>query len=175
VTLDGLPNAYWVAPGQLLAGPYPCSADLDTAHQRVAALLATGVQYIIDLTEPGEYNLRPYWPILQRQAEAAGRLVERWNAPIPDMGTPGVAQMREILAHIDAVIADGRIVYVHCFGGIGRTGTVIGCHLVERGMRGDAALAEIERLRRSLPNAHRISPETDAQRTMVRLWSTQRG
>lgn len=169
-----LSGAYWVLPDQLLAGAYPCAADLPTAEQRVADLLACGVDFVIDLTEPGEYNLRPYWPILQRQAEAVGRLVERWNAPIPDMDTPDVAQMREILARLNAAIAGGRTVYVHCFGGIGRTGTVIGCHLVERGMDGNAALAEIERLRRGMPNAHRISPETDAQRRMVRLWNVQK-
>ena len=165
-----LSGAYWALPERLLAGAYPCAADLPTAEQRVADLLACGVDFVVDLTEPGEYNLRPYWPILQRQAEAAGRLIERWNAPIPDMGTPTVAQMREILGRIDAAIDGGHTVYVHCFGGIGRTGTVIGCHLVERGMEGHAALAEIERLRRSLPNAYLISPETEAQRRMVRMW-----
>lgn len=165
-----LSGAYWVLPARLLAGPYPCAADLPAAEERVADLLACGVDFIVDLTEPGEYNLRPYWPILQRLAETAGRPVERWNAPIPDMSTPTAAQMRDILSRIDAAIANGHTVYVHCFGGIGRTGTVIGCHLVERGMDGNAALAEIERLRHDLPNAHRISPETDAQRRMVRMW-----
>ena len=33
-------------------------------------------------------------------------------------------------------------VYVHCWGGIGRTGTVVGCWLVRHGMTGDEALAE---------------------------------
>jgi predicted protein tyrosine phosphatase len=167
-----LSGAYWVLPGRLLAGPYPCAADLPTAEQRVADLLACGVDFIVDLTEPGEYNLRPYWPILRRQAEVAARQIERWNSPIPDMSTPTAAQMREILARIDAAIADGHTVYVHCFGGIGRTGTVIGCHLMERGMEGNAALAEIERLRCGLPNAYRASPETDAQRRMVRMWKS---
>lgn len=165
-----LSGAYWALPGQLLAGAYPCAADLPTAEQRVADLLACGVDFVVDLTEPGEYNLRPYWPILQRQAKAAGQQIDRWNAPIPDMGTPTVAQMREILARIDAAMENGHTVYVHCFGGIGRTGTVIGCALVERGLEGNAALAEIERLRRSLPKSYRISPETEAQRRMVRMW-----
>jgi len=167
-----LHGAYWVRPGELLAGPYPCAPDLPAAELRVADLLACGVDFVVDLTEPGEYNLRPYWPILQRQAEAASQQIERWNSPIQDMGTPTVAQMREILVRIDAAIEGGRIVYVHCFGGIGRTGTVIGCHLVGRGMEGRAALAEIERLRRGLFNAYRTSPETEAQRKMVRMWKT---
>lgn len=172
IKLPTFPGAYWVIPDRLLAGPYPCAANLTAAEQRVADLLACGVDFVVDLTEPGEYNLRPYSPILRRQAEAADRQIERWNSPIPDMSTPTAAQMREILARIDAAIADSHTVYVHCFGGIGRTGTVIGCHLVERGMEGNAALTEIGRLRRGLPDAYRISPETDAQRRMVRMWKS---
>jgi predicted protein tyrosine phosphatase len=170
MTPDGLPNAYWVLPGKLLAGPYPCAADLDTAQQRVAALLAVGVQHIIDLTEPGEYNLRPYWPLLTAQAAAVGREVTRRQWPIPDLGTPTPAQMRAILDDLNCALQTGRIVYVHCFGGVGRTGTVVGCYLVNQGVSGDDALRTIARLRQSLPNADRISPETPAQRAMVRTW-----
>ncbi|MFP4438517.1 MAG: hypothetical protein ACLFVO_14840 [Chloroflexaceae bacterium] len=36
--------------------------------------------------------------------------------------------------------------------GIGRTGTVVGCYLVRSGMHGAAALCEITRLRRGLPD-----------------------
>ena len=58
-----LPNAYWALPARLLAGPYPCAADLDVANQQVAALLRAGVDFVVDLTEPGEYNLRAYAPV----------------------------------------------------------------------------------------------------------------
>ena len=34
-------------------------------------------------------------------------------------------------------------VYVHCWGGIGRTGTTVGCWFVRHGRTGDQALAEI--------------------------------
>ena len=165
-----LPNAYWVEPEQLLAGPYPCAVDLPTAERRVAALLSFGIDYIVDLTEPGEYNLRPYWSLLLPQADALARTVERRQPSIPDLGTPAVGQMRSILDTIDAALATGRKVYVHCWGGIGRTGTVVGCYLVRRGLRGDDALVTIAELRRKLPNGHKLSPETHAQREMVRTW-----
>ncbi len=167
-----IPNAYWVVPEKLLAGPYPCAADLATAEARVAALLAAGVEYVIDLTEPGEYNLRPYWPLLTAQAAATGREIDRRTWPIPDMGVPPVAQMRAILEDIDAALQRGRTVYVHCFGGIGRTGTVVGCYLVRQGQDGPAALAAITRLRQTLPGSNRPSPETRAQCELVRTWRT---
>ena len=51
--------------------------------------------------------------------------------------------MSDILDAIDAALRDGKTVYVHCWGGVGRTGTVIGCWLVRHGKTGDEALSQI--------------------------------
>ncbi len=166
---DQLVNAYWVVPGRLLAGPYPSAPALPDAQQQVAALLDLGVDTIVDLTEPGEYGLRAYWPLLEASA-AQGRVVERCQRSIPDMSVPSVEQMRATLDDIDAALAAGRTVYVHCYGGIGRTGTVVGCYLVRNGASGDEALATIAHLRRNIRQPHRLSPETSEQRAMVRAW-----
>jgi protein-tyrosine phosphatase len=61
-------------------------------------------------------------------------------------------------------------VYVHCWGGFGRTGTVVGCHLVRHGRSGAAALARLNELRRETPYAAHPSPEREAQRALVRSW-----
>src|SRR6476661_8703202 len=53
---------------------------------------------------------------------------------IPDVSVPSEPLMRATLDHIDAELAANRGVYVHCFGGIGRTGTVIGCWLLRHGL-----------------------------------------
>lgn len=55
------------------------------------------------------------------------------------MRTPTVDQMRAILDAIDR--AAGSIVYVHCWGGHGRTGTVAGCYLVRHGQDTRQSLA----------------------------------
>ena len=59
---------------------------------------------------------------------------------IRDMRVCNERHMRRVLDAIDKDIADGRTVYVHCWGGIGRTGMVIGCWLVRHGMMVDRAL-----------------------------------
>ncbi|MBA3406233.1 MAG: dual specificity protein phosphatase family protein [Gemmatimonadaceae bacterium] len=37
----------------------------------------------------------------------------------------------------------GHSIYVHCWGGVGRTGTVVGCYIVRHGRTGDDALGEV--------------------------------
>lgn len=97
--------------------------------------------------------------------------------PIPDLGICTSERMNEILDAIDEHLAAGRTAYVHCWGGAGRTGMVVGCWLVRHGRTGVEALAEVDRLFRTMPKAttsrmHRElgSPQTDAQRAMVRGW-----
>ena len=49
----------------------------------------------------------------------------------------------------------------------------VGSHLIRHGLAsGEAALAAIERLRRKEETADKPSPETEAQRVMVRAWAS---
>ena len=90
------------------------------------------------------------------------------------MGVTTIPHMSRILDEIDEVLAGGGSVYVHCWGGIGRTGTVVGCWLRRHGHdRGDV-IARIAELRRELSNASVASPETAAQRAMVEAWKRGR-
>jgi protein-tyrosine phosphatase len=145
-TPDG---AYWVIPGRLLAGVYPDAEVL-------SEVLANDVDAFIDLTEEDE--LDPY------EADLGGRSYRRF--PIADWGTPSPELMREILDELAAAIDDGRTVYVHCRGGIGRTGTVVGCWLVRGGSSGEEAIATIAALR-----GDSFSPETREQHEFVRTWT----
>ena len=85
------------------------------------------------------------------------------------MSTPTVEEMTEILDTIDAAVEAGKVVYLHCMMGLGRTGVVVGCYLVRHGMSGEEALEEIPRLRRDLPVTN--SPTTEDQRNMVLEWA----
>ena len=78
--------------------------------------------------------------------------------------------MREIQQLIAASLAGGHVIYVHCYGGIGRTGTVVGCYLVEQGSTGEEALRTIRHLRKNTPSAGIRSPETVDQRSFVENW-----
>ena len=161
-----IPNSYWVVPGRFLAGGYPGDLDDDVAHDKVRRLLAAGVSFFLDLTEAGELN--PYAPFAA--AAAAGRPVVHRRMPIRDFAIPTSEGMRAIVDTIETALAAGHCLYLHCWGGSGRTGTVVGCYLVRQGLVGEDALHEIARLRQGVAS-HRQSPETEAQREMVRGWS----
>ncbi|MCD4684551.1 MAG: dual specificity protein phosphatase family protein [Anaerolineae bacterium] len=86
---------------------------------------------------------------------------------IRDMGAPADELMVSILDAIDAAMHAGETVYVHCFAGLGRTGTVVGCWLARHGTTGQAALDELNCLRTGRSGA---APQTDAQRQFVLGW-----
>ena len=169
------PNSYWVHPGQLLAGVYPGATTAPAAREKLARFLAGGIDCFIDLTEEGE--LVAYDDLLLELGAARGMHVEYHRHPIRDVSIPRHRkEMIAILDRIDAGIRAGRTVYVHCWGGTGRTGTVIGCHLVRRGMTGEEALARVLELWRTMekaPSKYR-SPETEQQHDYVRHWQEER-
>lgn len=162
-------DSYWVIPGLLLAGEYPGAKTKEEARQKLRSFLNVGVSFFLDLTEEDE-RLEPYAPLLLEEAEKRERRVNYRRLAIPDLSAPTVERMREIQKTINDALNAGQTVYVHCWGGIGRTGTVIGCYLVEQEVSGAEALAEIRRLRRKTTDWWRKSPETRAQEDFVKSW-----
>jgi protein-tyrosine phosphatase len=104
-------------------------------------------------------------------ARAAGRAVRCERMPIRDADVPTVVQMRTLLDRIDHANAAGNIVYVHCLGGIGRTGTVIGCYLARHGIAvGTAALEHLNALAKASPYNFGHVPQTRAQCKFISGW-----
>ncbi|MGH8261275.1 MAG: ADP-ribosylglycohydrolase family protein, partial [Steroidobacteraceae bacterium] len=158
------PNSYWVLPGRLLAGEYPGVIDAAATRERIERLVAAGIDRIVDLTAPDEAP--PYDGLLP-----AG--VEHRRLPIRDHAVPAdPGHMTDILEAIESALRGGHGVYVHCRAGIGRTGTVVGCLLVEHGASGDAALEALNRAWQQCARAEswRSVPETESQVEYIRRW-----
>ncbi len=174
----GLPfqRAYWVRPGLLMAGCYPGSPDPAEASQKLKSLLDCGVRTFVNLMESHEldHSGRPfagYEDLLRSLAEEHDRPISLASFPIKDLWIPTRRDMGRILDYIDAAIEKTPAVYVHCWGGRGRTGTIVGCYLARHGYAADGQVpAMIQRLRKNVEDVHLASPETNQQMDMVLSW-----
>jgi atypical dual specificity phosphatase len=137
----------WLDDGRVAACRYPRSErDLQNLADR-------GVRLVVNL------HLRAHPP--ERLAALGLKElhlpVEDFTAPTQEQIHTGVAAMREA---VDA----GNPVAVHCGGGVGRTGTLVACYFVSRGLSADEAIA---RVREARPG----SVETSAQEAAVRTFA----
>ncbi|MEW4564456.1 dual specificity protein phosphatase family protein [Bremerella sp. JC770] len=165
--------SYWVVPSKLLAGAYPGHRDATDHVARVHALVDAGARTFVNLMEADETDgdRQPFRTYDDVARHRSAEVVMRRHA-IVDLSIPTPAVMKAILDEIDTSLNSGAPVYVHCWGGIGRTGTVIGCWLLRHALAdADSVLDVLKQLRKQdQERGHRLSPETDEQRTFIRQW-----
>ena len=165
-----LPQSFWIVEDALLAGQYPGHKD-DTseASRKLRALLDAGVTAFVDLTHAYD-GMTPYKPQLHKLSP----LTPYVNLPIVDNSIPSsTRQMARILDLLDAEIERGGLVYLHCWGGHGRTNTVAGCWLRRHGRSPQEALEELKLLReRYASDTWRSDgPQTTRQSDYIRNWA----
>jgi hypothetical protein len=170
---DAILHAWWVEPGRLLVGEYPGARTPEKTRQKVQLIVDAGIDSIVDLTTPLD-GLEPYEQDLMAAAEQAGRQVRHYAYPIPDMGVLADEGYDAIVARIRGEIDAGRVVYVHCWGGKGRTTTVVGCLLIDGGLDYDAAIARIAELRAETRKAIDACPESPSQHRVLRERAARR-
>jgi hypothetical protein len=167
-------NCYAVPdlPG-LVAGEYPGARHRQEALAKLHSFKAAGISAFIDLTDDRD-DLRPYAVLIPEVWTDPATRPLHFRLPVRDLDVPSHPEMRAILDTIDTVLAQGHRAYVHCWGGVGRTGTVVGCCLVRRGLDGSAALQQVQALfagTRKGRRTGRRSPETPEQGQYVRSWA----
>jgi hypothetical protein len=163
-------DSYWVIPGIFLAGAHPGINNGSQTREILIGFLNAGFNAFINLT--GENELPSYQQILLEEAGHLGFQVIHQRFSILDRGLPSRDLMVAILDALDRFLENGSKVYLHCWGGIGRTGTTVGCFLVRHGLSGEEALERLSQLYHS-SNQSRIfpkSPETQAQVDLIQNW-----
>jgi protein-tyrosine phosphatase len=80
--------------------------------------------------------------------------------------------MEQIQSVLRNAVQSGKLVYIHCWGGHGRTGTVAGCWLVSQGMTPEEALATMKSRREHDPRcAAECAPQEESQREFIFQWA----
>lgn len=158
----------------IFAGEYPGDKDDNKCRIKVQDVFCwSRFRYFYDLTCEGE--LRPYAQYLKN-----GKCHFRF--PIPDCGIP--ANTYIVARLVDEIICRGKngyyhddCIYIHCWGGVGRTGTIVACLyaylLKDKGMSTEEIYTEAmrqlnESFSRNPKSKHRVSPENEMQRAFVR-------
>ena len=165
-------RSYWIIPDEFAAGAYPGKegkGSINVNKEVLQRLLDFGIDTFINLTEDetggGDSFLEMYDPFLPDHC-----IVDRY--PILDVSIPTEEFMVTILDAIDGHLAEGKVPYIHCWGGIGRTGTVVGCWLIRHGHATPDTVGDlISELRvGDVEAGHRLSPEAESQWEFLLNW-----
>ena len=161
-------RSYWVIAGRFAAGGYP---DPNPRNDKVGQLLDAGINLFVNLTQdyPGgtDAHMNRYDI---RAADHHAMMVRR---DIVDNGVTTRDRMATTLNVIDRHLQHGCNVYVHCWGGSGRTGTVVGCWLRRHRYAGSNEVIDLLRTLRKQGDrkgGHKNTPQTSAQYKMVKGW-----
>ena len=129
-------------------------------EESLGRLTSAGITTIVSLIESHETRND-----LDERCRSAGFAVIRY--PIPDYGTPADRMtFSALLEDIADRLTRGERLYVHCMGGIGRTGTVLACLLKRLGVDGDAVSVV-----RGIYLATAV--ESPAQRCFIAAWAVR--
>ncbi|HEV8252563.1 MAG TPA: protein-tyrosine phosphatase family protein [Candidatus Limnocylindria bacterium] len=165
---DALPGrlGLTVLPGkQGISFRYPGRTYRRDVGHDFELLRAASVARLILLVEDAELR-RWSDPLIVERGSDGG--VEVIRHPIPDGRPPAsTVEMESILAEIREGRASGSVA-VACMGGVGRTGTIAACALVEGGMNADDAIATVRAVR------HPGAVETAEQERFVHSFADAR-
>jgi enoyl-CoA hydratase/carnithine racemase len=167
--------AWWAEAGSLLVGAYPGHPDPALAEQQLDALLDAGVRVFVSLLEEGEERPRgapPYDEALGARARRRGLAVRMHRFGVEDHDVPDLETLAALEGCLDTARRADAPVYLHCWGGRGRSGVVAALELVRRGLAAPhAALEAVAERRAGLPGS---SPETPVQEAFVRRLAGRR-
>ena len=155
-------NSYRVT-NQIYAGEYPRNKDEESSLVKIRQFESFGITHFIDLTEEGE--LEPYDKLLYN-----GTTYQRF--PIRDVSVPkSMDEVRKLVKRIIKIVNNNpeAKVYIHCWGGVGRTGTIVGCLLSELyQLSYKDTMKRLELLFSACPKSvYRETPENAEQRDFI--------
>lgn len=184
-------TAHWLVPGRVLCGHYPGScpsrpADPEAQAERMAQIRDTGVSVFVCLQDELPPQEAP-WPEegVPKQSsrakwatgnflnyrEAAGDGASFLHFGMPDLSVAAsLEELDDVVCDLVYKVERGARLYIHCWGGRGRTGLVSACLLgaLYGELDAEAALERVQRYYDLREPSLKKSPETEEQRNQVR-------
>jgi len=156
---------HWVEgpwPGKLALAARPRGGEW--LQDEIASWQRAGVDTVLSMLTPDE---EADLDIAQEASQVKAHDMKFLSFPIPDRQVPeSESRLTKTLEQLEADLAVGRNVVVHCRQGIGRTGLVAACLLLTKGLDADAAV-------KRLSEARGIAvPETAEQRKWIDRYAT---
>ena len=153
-------QSYYLYDRNIFSGEYPGDKNSEMAQTKINRMVHFGVRHFIDLTEEGE--LRPYSHLLPK-----GTTYTRF--PIPNCGVPkSIDDVYRLIVRIKELSKrDDGYVYIHCWGGVGRTGTIVACYLAAETF--EATMNRLRHLFSKMPKSqYRVIPDIKGQEVFIR-------
>ncbi|CAF1522016.1 unnamed protein product [Adineta steineri] len=165
------PFSHWVIPNLLLASAYPGERDPDAHIRLTRQIIDAGVQVVVNIMEIEELKtFTPYQDTMLQHAKEVNRQLEFISFPIRDQSVHQDNQrVLDFCLELCDRVKRGQVVLVHCWGGHGRTGTIISIMIgILFNLNSEEAISMNRRLHDQRIRTNGIpSPETGVQTRQV--------
>jgi protein-tyrosine phosphatase len=152
----------WIIPGKFLCGSFPRS-------KVIRDLLDVGCNIFVNLTMPNE--TQRYGSYIEFAEAKSKKSIKYIPFPIYDHNVGREVEVVKLVQDLEAMILapSNDVIYIHCIGGHGRTGTIVSLLLAKLyKLDAFAAMEVCQALHDTRQETNgRVSPESTVQRNQV--------
>ena len=142
-------NSWWIDEPLVLGSSNPTTEQLKRLYEE-------GFRNIISLLDEGEQD--PNYDV--EKVEAMG--YKRYSIPLRDFSAPRLDDLKTFLNVMDRAVGQGKVL-VHCYAGIGRTGTMAAAYWMDKGLSVNEAMRKV---RKSNPS---VMPNDEQENSLYEL------